>query len=319
MTATAIPFSAIGKENGLPFCPVDVDVSALNFWITLGGYKKTDTDSVTQAQIDLSLRNAMRLWWNSHKISAPASAQRSLEYSDASNYPSSDTQSDSASINLADFGLVQPDQSVGSAVQPHNRTCVPNGFVQATAEEGRGANRFQREDASSIYRSVVEIVRMYNGSTSDDDNFVGYGFQRSGNADGFLRILAECAGSPRPGTSFSKYAPIVRMELKSYPDQFRAENDPTQTGSTSSPDSSGGVVETKLDRGYGTKDGFHFFVFVEAEAGGTTHNIDINISDCSATATSNYYEQFGPNNIYFYDYTADASVEFVSITDYTYA
>ena len=314
----ATSFSTKGLRNGFPFCLTKRDVSNLNFWITLSGYKKTDADAsidVTESQIHTSLVNAMRLWWNSNSINASASAQRSFEYLDASNYPNSDTESDATSVSSGSYGVVQPDQSTGPAIEPVERACgVSNGFIQADDSDGSPS-----DPTNCNFLSIIEIVRMYNGSTSNENNFIGYGFDRSSNADGFLKINAEADGSPRPSSRFRKYEPEVRIELKSYPNQFATENDPTQTGSTTSPDSSGGVEEIKLDRGYGQKDGLHFFVFVNARAGGTNHEINIDISGCQADATSEYYEQFGPSNIYFYDYTADVSAEFVSITDYTYS
>lgn len=319
---TTDPFTALGGANGFPFCPIRRDVSALNFWITLGGYKKPDADSsiaVTESQIYTSLVNAMRLWWNSYSINVAASAQRSLEYSDASNYPDSDTQSAGVSITSPDsgiYGIVQLNQTTGPAVEPVERVCgVSNGTIQADGSDTDGPAGSIEARASFLSR--IEIVRMYNGSTSNEDNFIGYGFERSNTAQGFLRIDAEAAGSPS-STSSSKYEPEIHIQLKSYPNQFTTENDPTQTGTTFPPDSSGGVEEIKYDRGYGQKDGFYFFVFVEARAGGTDHQINIDISGCQADATSEFFEEFGPGNIYYYDYIADASAEFVSVTDYTY-
>jgi len=50
--------------EGFPFCPGRVDVDDYDYWTTLSGFKKTDGGTPTQAQIDLSLANAMQLYWN---------------------------------------------------------------------------------------------------------------------------------------------------------------------------------------------------------------------------------------------------------------
>ena len=62
-------FKAVGNLNGFPFCVPRVDVDSFDNWITLGGYSSTgELEGVTPSQIDLSLKNAMNLWWNFHSI-----------------------------------------------------------------------------------------------------------------------------------------------------------------------------------------------------------------------------------------------------------
>ena len=60
----ATPFNHLGYFTN---CPPDVDVSSYDYWVTLGGYSKVLSDAftpVTQAQIDASLANAMKMYWN---------------------------------------------------------------------------------------------------------------------------------------------------------------------------------------------------------------------------------------------------------------
>ena len=76
---TADSFTALGRGNGFPFCNAKVDltsgvtsstdgsVGAADFWVTLGG---VSSGTASQAQIDLSLNNAMKLYWNQYSITA---------------------------------------------------------------------------------------------------------------------------------------------------------------------------------------------------------------------------------------------------------
>ena len=81
--SVAESFNALGMGNGFPFCPDTIDVvefetenddegiGLVTHWITLGGYRKADFDAstpVTDAQIELSFQNAMRLFWNLEKM-----------------------------------------------------------------------------------------------------------------------------------------------------------------------------------------------------------------------------------------------------------
>ena len=80
---TATAFKALGLHNGFPFSLETIDVldrgdgSPYDYWVTLGGFKKTDSGLPTQTQINLSLQNAMKLFWNGYKINGTASLDSS--------------------------------------------------------------------------------------------------------------------------------------------------------------------------------------------------------------------------------------------------
>tara|TARA_R110000823_G_scaffold305622_1_gene427763 strand:- start:351 stop:1121 length:771 start_codon:yes stop_codon:yes gene_type:complete len=93
--SVATPFKAHGKGNGFGFCPTTIDVvefddenqaevaeyyaqygiTITTYWTTLGGYNKVAFDAgtpVTDAQIELSFQNAMKLFWNLENVTGDA-------------------------------------------------------------------------------------------------------------------------------------------------------------------------------------------------------------------------------------------------------
>jgi len=73
--STAQKFYADGRGNGFPFCGTAVnvnDVSGVEVenWVTLGGTKKGDalSGSTFEDQRELSLKNAMKIFWNAYQI-----------------------------------------------------------------------------------------------------------------------------------------------------------------------------------------------------------------------------------------------------------
>jgi len=85
--SVATPFKAHGMGNGFGFCPDAIDVvefetenddegiGLVTHWTTLGGYNKDAFDAgtpVTDAQIELSKQNAMKLFWNLENVTGEA-------------------------------------------------------------------------------------------------------------------------------------------------------------------------------------------------------------------------------------------------------
>ena len=140
---TATPFTALGKGNGFPFCLDKLDVSEYDYWTTLGGYKKTDeSDEVTQAQINLSLKNAMKVFWNFYGYTINAESEN--PYGD-----------DSKTLTLSMEDL-----------SPKERVCASEPWFRSA----------ETEEDYALYTLVYpEPIRMYNGETEDEGNFVGYG------------------------------------------------------------------------------------------------------------------------------------------------
>lgn len=161
---TATPFTALGRGNGFTFCPNKVDVSGYDYWVTLGGYKKTDTSDPTQAQVNLSLKNAMQLFWNLDGWTGR------LYFNDSS-----------SSYEITSLSMKNGDWTVGNDEYYANKLDGTQVDEPDFDPKDRVCYKsFQATKYASYPYSGISLrgtfVRMYNGATSDEDNFVGYGF-----------------------------------------------------------------------------------------------------------------------------------------------
>lgn len=147
-------FMSRGVGNGFPLCPTKIDVSVFDFWTSLSGWSKVDepaSDALKAESIAKSLKFAMKLFWN---------------------YNGHTVDFDLGSILLT-IDIEQGDFDGGTVTapfEPKDRVCNSNGW------------RVFREVGVSITTDLeVDILprRMYNGSTDDEDNFVGYGVASS--------------------------------------------------------------------------------------------------------------------------------------------
>jgi hypothetical protein len=158
---TATSFAALGRGNGFPFCPTSVDVSGFDHWVTLAGYSKTNADagsSVTETQIKTSLTRCVNLYWNTELVKTSVDAEAS-------------DSSSTAQINTQDFEhKIMKTASV--ALEPRERVCYSNlTGLQLNESTTPGA-----EACNAIVSFKLNPVRMYNGATTDINNFVGFGF-----------------------------------------------------------------------------------------------------------------------------------------------
>lgn len=160
---TADSFTALGRGNGFPSCLGKVDVSVYDHWVTLGGTEKGNT--ATGSEKSLSLVNAMKLYWNLY--SASSSSNSSISYS-SENFNFSFTKNSSATFAISPA--------------PRERTCKPQvaapsvfaaGFTEAELDESGGASCSSSGRWASF--GSLTLVRMYDGSTGNQSNFVGYG------------------------------------------------------------------------------------------------------------------------------------------------
>jgi len=211
---TATSFTALGRGNGFPFCPAKVNVSTYANWITLGG---VSSGSASESQINESLVNAMKLWWNLYSMTGSFSCALT------------NSQEGSISISKTDHELILKRNGESDALTPIQRSCrgtEPFAYVSNlssifTDEEvtysGDGSgSRTQQVEGNLIIGSASFIVRMYNGSTDDEDNFVGYGARSLTKVlcDPFISSPANCdaaveitVGSFLPGTNSSGVDP----------------------------------------------------------------------------------------------------------------
>ena len=108
------------------------DVSGLSSWTTLGGFNKDSTGSPTQAQIDSSMINAAKLYFNFYQL---------------------DGTSGGAGISLNVDGHAR--------YEPQSRVKIDWLYKFSTG----------------ISFDVTTIARFYDGATTNEANFVGYGLR----------------------------------------------------------------------------------------------------------------------------------------------
>ena len=156
---TATQFKALGKGNGFPFCLETVNVldrgdgNEYDHWVTLGGFKKTDTGSPTQSQINTSLQKAMALFWNAHQITGTASLHSDYNVAGVTNSRNPDT----------------------TQLQPSQRVClteVPLGFYDSNTEYSSTEDEF-----NEMRLGIVPVV------LKSDDDFLGFGVKSKISAE----------------------------------------------------------------------------------------------------------------------------------------
>jgi len=179
---TADSFTALGRGNGFPFCATKKNVSGFTNWITLGG---VSGGSASTSQINESLVNAMKLWWNLNSMTGSFSA--------------SSTHSAEGDLSVSgNTQLIIKRDGESDPLAPIQRTCRgTSSFISGRDDEL--VNSFYEDDendAGSVdgslfignFTSPGFIVRMYNGSTGNESNFVGYGVSRLAVVSAFAEV-----------------------------------------------------------------------------------------------------------------------------------
>tara|TARA_R100000149_G_C5870451_1_gene134528 strand:+ start:952 stop:1782 length:831 start_codon:yes stop_codon:yes gene_type:complete len=153
----ATSFQAKGRRNGFPFCPSNVDVSGFDHWVTLAG---VTSGSATEIQIKTSLERCMNLYWNTELVKTSVDAE-------------ANNAGDSAQLNTQDFEhKIMKTATV--ALEPRERVCYENltGLQLSQSAASSGGS----ETCQATVSFTLSPVRMYNGATTDINNFVGFGF-----------------------------------------------------------------------------------------------------------------------------------------------
>jgi hypothetical protein len=145
-------FKALGAGNGFGGCLGKVDVSVYDNWVAL------------------TLKQAMNLYWNLSSANADFQS-RSSGSSSASSLAPASSYSLTKNLLSTKFSVTpEPKERVrsGTTVSPTSAT--------AGIEDHEIGDYYQVGSAGGIARfHNVGIVRMYDGSTNDESNFVGYG------------------------------------------------------------------------------------------------------------------------------------------------
>lgn len=164
----ATKFEAEGVDNGFPVCLDKVDVSdrgdgqPYDYWITLGGFKKGDAGPPTDQQIYESRRNAMMLFWNLDGWSGRVSSlEEEITSLSIENDDWSDPNNTFSALNVGDESVLDP------PFKPNERVCYKT----------YGMTKEVDPEIILSFNLDCRILRMYDGPTDDEDNFVGYGWQ----------------------------------------------------------------------------------------------------------------------------------------------
>jgi hypothetical protein len=184
-------FSTIGLFNGFPRCIASIDVSLFDYWTTYSGYNKTTIVPPTDLQLRQSQHIAGLMFWNLYAVNATVSIinpagtitenQLNVHGGNASG-----VESDTGN-NGSDGSFPRP--------EPEDRVCPgPEfGFVRAVLNTVNGDG-----DVLILFNPTF-VIRMYNGDTSDIDNFVGYGAGVLGPDSSIVTIDSD-AGSAATAT-----------------------------------------------------------------------------------------------------------------------
>lgn len=143
----ATPFNALGAGNGFTGCPIKVDVSQYTYYNTM------------------TLEQAMSFFWNSYSVTMGATLSATLP--EVFNGNVSNPTVDDRLFNGADQN--PPGYSVGDR-EPVERVCSSIGSAYKREEDSINFHAVQ-----VTFYGKPTPVRMYNGDTSNEANFVGYG------------------------------------------------------------------------------------------------------------------------------------------------
>jgi hypothetical protein len=170
---TAQPFNALGKGNGFPFCVTNkINVSFASYdWITLGGTRKGNTP--TDAEIHTSFVNAVKIFWNTNELLCSVESSKT-----STSLPPIIYRKDSIFNSTTD-----PEE-------PKDRACE--------RDNGAYANGYSAGQNNGLISGVINlgIARMYNGDTSDENNFVGYGLQSGFVVQAISETESDGTGNP---------------------------------------------------------------------------------------------------------------------------
>lgn len=319
---TAESFTALGRGNGFPFCAEKVDVTqdglaeingdryqgepgtggSIN-WVTLGG---VSSGSASQAQIDLSLSNAMKLYYNFYSVQAgnlSASSEAEGSYSSSVSTEADNTNAEAIFIRSGESDALIPSRRVcqGTSI------AVPgfSTFIMQALSSDSDSDGVNNSGAS--ISSNVSIIRMYNGSTDDESNFVGYGVSgivASGRA-------VTDASVPSGG---GRVDSLVSIKVGSI-----------SQGDNESGSSSGTSTATKFDQKYYNCNlgGMPFVARTYCESTSSfsstasgTKTQTVQASELSGTASSNFSANFGSGNTASGESECEASIS--GFNYYTY-
>jgi len=184
-------FKAFGGGNGFPVavpefnCTIgstdNPDGKTVHDYITLGGYKGSSGGSPTKKQIEDSLKNAMKIFWNLHGINASSSYSIDAEYSITTNrnYQQfknayTDAQRQQHIQNQIDRGEEDPEPLPPEEVKTINGTAVSSSKASVSGspssaihDSGTPKGRL-RGDGKHIHTVGVADIDTYDENDNRD-------------------------------------------------------------------------------------------------------------------------------------------------------
>lgn len=327
---TAEKFKALGVGNGFTYCLQKVDVTdgtsyyigsgQGTHWMTLGGVSN-DNPTASKEQIKLSFINAMKLWWNMYSVQAgnlTASSQVTsvVGFADENQYGTlSGWPADSSAVDgsngigvMKQMDLENINQTI--VALPHLRVSGNRLLAGNSERDGPNDGRLSLMRSRCSYGANFSIIKMYNGSTNDESNFVGYGV-----SDNVASAGADTRAEVRGAQSGVDVQININVSSLIRGDDFSGIDA-----------SSGHEVESKI---YSCTLGGMPFVgrtFIEdrSEAGpsyapGTiTNALSANVLNGSATS-SFYYSTTGGEDVYIAAGNGSLEASIQGIDFYTYA
>ena len=230
---TAQTFTALTGGNGLPSCPLKVDVSEFDYWTTFSGYNKSNEGSEPSfLQVEKSQQLAAKLAWNLREVILPFSSDQNSSYYS------------SLLVNGSDW---EEGEEIEPAIEPQKRVCG-----------GAGVSNYQALFGGfegTISRAYIDlsIFRLYNGDTSDEDKFIGYGLGEMEDFRG--RVGAYLIDGISSGG--------VQVEIGGCMMEPRGDS-------------------SEVDAGYVSLDGFHFVGLVGAYPPTNDYQPDLDLENLSA-------------------------------------
>lgn len=274
----ATSFTALGAGNGFNECLLKVNVSGYDYWTTLSGWSKVSAPADEAESIAESRRLAMKFFWNGHALNCDATV--------------SGTLSNDGSISRVQVDYTETDWDVpefddpilidSGEATPILRTCIPSFFDDIS----KSFDVNESDGATQANLGVQAVRAMYDGATTDIDNFIGYGL-------GFVETRFDGSGALKAQAGLSALANAG---------VYAGGHGYTPANTTND----------AFDAGYVTFEGMELFAYVEAKNTPSDPNItgSVNLSGLSAQCTRQTNSS-PPRSI-----TATASLS--SIDFYTY-
>ena len=153
-------FEAEGVDNGFMSCLPKKNISFEDHWTTLSGWSKENTpadDAAKAVSIAESKRLAMLFYWNSYKLNVTQTLNGA-----PTSFPQGANSEDDARAYEGGSPVAQ------DALTPKSRVCRTNNYINA------GDDAFE-SPVEYVYVDPFSIMRMYDGVTTNEDNFVGFG------------------------------------------------------------------------------------------------------------------------------------------------